>query len=165
VAGEGIYVTGTLGDARAGLEQLRQDARANGPLVRRYLLPEPRVAFALAARGHMTAGLDISDGLSGDLRHLCRASGVGARIMTAALPRSAAFQADDLPLDWMVNGGDDYELVFTAPLAAEPALLAIAAACNTPLTRIGDTEIGSDIRWLDAQHQLVDLPNRAFQHF
>jgi thiamine-monophosphate kinase len=168
--GQGIYVTGTLGDARAGLDLLRQNPAAEGPLVSRYLLPEPRVALALLLAPYLTAGLDVSDGLVGDLGHLCRASGVGARVNVDALPRSPAFAAGQLQdvqfqADWQVSGGDDYELLFTADPAHEAVLFAAARQCNLLLTRIGDTEETSGLCWVNRQGEGVTLHTSAFQHF
>jgi thiamine-monophosphate kinase len=163
--GQGIYVTGTLGDARAGLAILRQTPAAQGPLVERYLLPSPRVALASALAPYMTAGLDISDGLAGDLGHICRASGIGAQVDVDALPRSPAFAASGFPTDWAASGGDDYELLFTADPAHEALLFAAAQRCNVLLTRIGDTQETSGLRWVNCKGEPVTILASSFQHF
>lgn len=164
-AGDGIYVTGTLGDARAGLAQLQQNPAAGGFLAERYLLPQPRVDLALALAPYMTAGLDISDGLAGDLGHICKTSGCGARIDIDALPRSDAFRAADFPDDWMVSGGDDYELLFTAPIKNEEMLMAAAQQHNTLLTRIGYIQTDKDLHWVNRNGDPVTINAYSFQHF
>jgi thiamine-monophosphate kinase len=129
--GDLICVTGTLGDARAGLALLG-DARAGGRsslparhrrfLIARHLRPTPRLREGrLLARHRLaTAAIDLSDGLSGDLAHVCTASGVGALIEAEALPLSAAARAyaetsRTAPPDLALAGGEDYELLFTIP--------------------------------------------------
>ena len=121
-AGDLIFVSGRLGEAELGLRLLRSmAARPGNPLARKHLYPEPRLALGrwLTERRMATAMMDISDGLSTDLRRLCAASGVGARIEVGKLPVVGAesglgargFDALRLALD----GGDDYELLFTVP--------------------------------------------------
>ena len=107
--GDGIYVTGALGGSAAELEEMRLGIarRERGP----QSFPEPRVevGLALARRGFAASCMDLSDGLSTDLRHLCEASGVGAELEAAAIPVAA-----DATLEQALHGGEDYELLFTA---------------------------------------------------
>jgi thiamine-monophosphate kinase len=122
-AGDRIFVSGTLGEAELGLQKLRQGARVsprNDRALRKHLYPEPRVELGqwLAGRKLASSMMDLSDGLSSDLPRLCAASGVGARIEVAQIPSpkvsltpSAPKQFDALGL--ALNGGDDYELLFT----------------------------------------------------
>jgi thiamine-monophosphate kinase len=123
--GDWLYVTGSLGGAAAGLVRLAELARSQSSTGRRglkiparlaatlqpHLAPQPRIAQGmwLARRGLATAALDISDGLSTDLRHLCDESGVAAEVDAALLPVFAG-----ATLDQALNGGEDYELLFTA---------------------------------------------------
>jgi thiamine-monophosphate kinase len=121
--GDLIYVSGELGGSAMGLELLKQSShrkRSWSGLVERHLRPVPRCRLGrfLAQRGLATALIDLSDGLSTDLHHLCSASGVGAvieaqEIPVARLSPSVAACLDGLPLDYAVNGGEDYELLFT----------------------------------------------------
>ena len=123
--GDELWVSGTLGDARLALEVFRGsvalDADAFEAMRARMELPTPRVALGIALRGVATSAIDISDGLLGDLRHVLRRSGVGARLDADALPASAVLAAQPLELrrECTLAGGDDYELLFTAPAARE----------------------------------------------
>ena len=180
--GDDLYVSGTLGDARLALEVFRGTlslpeaafAQARTRLER----PTPRVALGLALRGVATAAADVSDGLLGDLGHILRASGVGAvvdtsiaiqLIATRAYPISteAIFDTKQF-LDCVLAGGDDYELVFTAPPAARQAVAAAAAQAHTPVTRIGQIEArqaDAPIRLVDGQGAPVLHTFAGFDHF
>ena len=136
--GDRVYVSGTPGEAAAGLDALRAGASfdAGDRLVRRYLYAEPRVALGQALVGHATAAMDVSDGLLGDLAKLCAASGVGARIDLDALPVSPALAAvhdRERGERYLLEGGDDYELLFTLPPGADAGALSdaggVAASC------------------------------------
>jgi thiamine-monophosphate kinase len=132
-AGDGIWVTGTIGDAALGLAVARAGA-GDAFLLDRYRLPRPRVGFPLA--GIASAAMDVSDGLVQDLGHLCRASSLGARIDAARVPLSpAAAAASDL-LRCLV-GGDDYEILMAVPHDRTERLLAAAAGVGVPVSRIG----------------------------
>jgi thiamine-monophosphate kinase len=133
--GDAIYVSGTPGDAAAGLA-LRQGRLTAPPagadrLLARFLWPTPRLELGLRLRGLASACIDVSDGLGGDLGKLCRASGVGAEIDSARLPLSDALR-ELLPgpraAAFALRGGDDYELLFTAPPAACAAVESIDGA-------------------------------------
>lgn len=139
--GDSLYVTGALGGAAAGLARLGELAatgRRRPPLIRRslqpllaaHLYPQPRIAqgLRLQQRGWATAALDVSDGLSTDLTHLCEESNVAAEVEQAALPIHAA-----ATLAQALHGGEDYELLFTA---ASVNRLPRAIA-GVPVTRIG----------------------------
>lgn len=135
--GDGIWVTGTIGDGALGLRALRGElADPSGFLAHRYRLPEPRLGLGLG--GIARAAMDVSDGLVQDLGHLARESGVGARIDAASVPLSdAARQAGP---DWLatcLTGGDDYELLLAVPPAHDDALRRAAAARGVAVTRIG----------------------------
>ena len=176
-AGDDLYVSGTLGDARLALDGL-QSRLALPPAElaaarARLDTPTPRVALGLALRGVASAAIDISDGLLGDLRHVLRASGVGARLdadlalrllahgrapADAALPRAVR-------LACVLAGGDDYELAFTAPATARAAVQAAARDCATPVTCIGRIEAEPGLRLVDAAgHPLTDT-FASFDHF
>lgn len=166
--GDHIYVTGTLGDAGAGLAIAQGRLSLAGPaaetLLHRLWRPEPRVAAGLALRGVANAAIDVSDGLAQDLGHILAASGVGAELEVAVLPLSDALLAAGLAQPWRlaVSAGDDYELCFTAPASAEPGLL---AALDCPLTRIGRITAEPGQRWLDADGSPCAPPPRGWDPF
>lgn len=145
--GDGIWVSGTPGDAAAGLAALsgRLDAPAElcDTLIRRFTRPEPRLSLGLVLRGTATACIDVSDGLAGDLGKLCDASKVGAEIDSTLLPRSAALRGAVDPeagRHFVLTGGDDYELLFTLPAGRDAAELQRGA--GVVLTRIGTIVAG-----------------------
>lgn len=122
--GDYIYVSGNLGEAELGLQILRRSrgpANSKNPLLKKHLYPEPRLAMGqwLAKERLASAMMDLSDGLSSDLPRLCAASGVGARLESAKIPgignSDAARKLGSDPLHLALNGGDDYELLFTVP--------------------------------------------------
>ncbi len=140
--GDDVWISGTPGDAAAGLAILegRQpgQGRARDALLQRFQLPEARIALGLALRGLATACIDVSDGLLGDLGKLCTASGVGADLESRELPQSAGLcsvVAPESRLRYALAGGDDYELLFTAPAALRSRIAALQA--GVVLKRIG----------------------------
>jgi thiamine-monophosphate kinase len=158
--GDGLFVTGTIGDAALGLLALQGKlADPTGTLVERYRLPRPRLGLRLGEIAH--AGLDVSDGLVQDVGHLCACSGVAAVIEAALVPLSAAARAAGAKLETILTGGDDYELAIALPPGAE-ALLPGGVA----FTRIGQFEAGPPaVRVVDAQNQPVPLERAGWQHF
>ncbi len=178
-AGDDIYVSGTLGDARLALEALRGTlAPPAGMLAAARLRleqPTPRIALGQALRGMATAAIDVSDGLLGDLGHILKQSGVGACIDTsAAIDLIAACARDDWAkglisseqqLGFVLAGGDDYELAFTAPASQRGAVLAAAQQAQTPITRIGRIEAEPGVRLVDAAGQSVQRRYLSFDHF
>jgi thiamine-monophosphate kinase len=140
--GDDLWVSGTPGDAAAGLAilrgQLPAQGRAREALLARFQLPQARVALGVALRGIATACIDISDGLAGDLAKLCAASGVGADVQSRELPLSAGLcsvATREARLGFALGGGDDYELLFSAD-PADRARLAVLDA-GVVLKRIG----------------------------
>jgi thiamine-monophosphate kinase len=178
-AGDDIYVSGTLGDARLGLDAIRGDIElpsAMFQLVRERLeRPAPRVALGQALRGVATAAIDVSDGLLGDLQHVLDASALGAVIDTSIAINLVAACADitwasglfdaKKRLEYVLAGGDDYELVFTAPVAAREAVQAASTQTDTPVTRIGCIEATPGLRLIDAEGRAVSLTFSSFDHF
>jgi len=178
-AGDDLYVSGTLGDARLALEALRGTlqlpAEALAQARTRLEQPTPRVALGQALRGVASAAIDVSDGLLGDLRHILTASGVGATIRTelamdlaAAGSRLAVERAaisQEKQLEFVLSGGDDYELAFTAPMSARDAVRAASQLAQTPVTRIGSIESETGLRLVDAQGQLMPGRFSSFDHF
>lgn len=171
--GDDVYVSGTVGDARLALEVFRGTVSVSADVFdtarARMETPTPRVALGQALRGIATAAADISDGLMGDLGHILRQSGVGAQLDTDAalslLAAPASALAPHQRLEWVLAGGDDYELVFTAPPAARPAVLAAAQGSHTPVTRIGHIEAEPGIRLRDGLGRPVAGRFPSFDHF
>lgn len=178
-AGDDIYVSGTLGDARLALEALLGHIHLPDELLaqarQRLERPTPRVALGLALRGIASSAMDVSDGLLGDFGHILKASGVGASIRTdetikliaaGAFPSSATGQFDQKLLQQCtLAGGDDYELLFTAPPQHQAAVAAAAAQSQTAVTCIGQVEAAPGLRLLDAQGMPVENRFASFDHF
>ena len=172
-AGDDIYVSGTLGDARLALDVFRGTRSVPAEVFNaarvRMEQPTPRVALGQALRGIASSAIDVSDGLLGDLGHILKQSAVGARIDTeiaAGLMGAAAASLDvDLRIEYVLAGGDDYELLFTAPPGRHDAVLAAARAAGTPVTRIGRIEGEAGLRLVDGAGRLVDRHYGSFDHF
>lgn len=170
--GDEIWVSGTLGDARLALEVFRGSLALAGDAfaqVRAAMeLPTPRVALGSALRGIATSAIDVSDGLLGDLAHILKRSNAGATLQVDALPRSTVLAAQPLALqrNCTLAGGDDYELVFTAPPAQAAAVLAAARGAGVAVTRIGRIEpVSHGLRLVDGDGAAVDQRFAAFDHF
>jgi thiamine-monophosphate kinase len=129
--------------------------------------PEPRVALGLALRGLATSAIDLSDGLVGDLGHVLARSGVGATVEVDALPRGAIVAAQPRALQHrcVLAGGDDYELLFTAPAGQDEAVRAAGERAGVAVTPIGRIEAAAGLRLVDADGQPVVFNERAFDHF
>ena len=163
--GDDVWVSGTLGDGALGLKVLQgelevaNDARAY--LIERYRLPRPRLALGQALRGIASAAIDVSDGLVADLGHILEVSGVGAELHADTLPLSDA--ARDLPgaRDAALSGGDDYELLFTAPPQRRADIAALARRLDLPLTRIGAIRAEPGLHVLDEKGQEPFLPTAS----
>jgi thiamine-monophosphate kinase len=166
-SGDDLWVSGTRGVAALGLAvlpgRLEVAEPARAPLSVRYRLPQPRLALGQALRGLAHAAIDVSDGLLADLGHIIEASKVGAEIRVELLPLSAAGLAG--AQEAALSGGDDYELLFTAPAARRNAIAHLGQRLDLMLTRIGRVEDGSDVRVIDAQGQAIEPTARGWQHF
>lgn len=174
LAGDDIYVSGTLGDARLALEAFRGQLSLPEAVFlacrSRMEAPTPRVALGMALRGVASAAADISDGLLGDLGHILNCSGMGAVLQVDACEQLLACR-DQLALSpaWVrtcvLSGGDDYELVFTAPATQREAVLQAAGRCQTAVTRIGSVRTGAGIELRDAQGRQLTGQFASFDHF
>ena len=177
--GDDIYVSGKLGDARLALEALQGKIELPADLLaaarQRLEQPTPRVALGMALRGIATSAIDISDGLAGDLCHILKASGVGARVDTEVTINLIAARAyinwakatfdTQKQLEMVFSGGDDYELAFTAPPTARGAVQDASSTSQTPVTRIGVIESQPGLRMVDGHGQPVDMQFASFDHF
>lgn len=177
--GDDLYVSGTVGDARLALEAFRGTVSLPQTVFEQVRIrmeqPTPRVALGQALRGIASAAIDVSDGLLGDLQHILTASRVGAVIDTSIAIDLLAARAGltgigstfslNTALTCVLSGGDDYELAFTAPKILRDAVHAAAVQSQTPVTRIGEIQLGTGYRLLDAQGALVADTFRSFDHF
>jgi thiamine-monophosphate kinase len=162
---------GGLGDARLALEVFRGRVTLGGTAferVRRAMeCPQPRIGLGMALRGIASSAIDLSDGLVGDLGHVLKRSQVGATVNVDTLPMSEvlAAMARPLQIECLVAGGDDYELLFSAPPRQREAVLAAAACAEVAVTRIGRIEAAPGLRWVDREGHAVPLKWAAFDHF
>lgn len=173
--GDEVMVTGTLGDAVAGLFALRDPphddahrAALRQLLIERLTRPEPRVAAGIALRGLATACVDISDGLLADLGHICAGSGVGAELEAAQLPRSPALRelhGEDESLQLALGGGDNYELCFTVPPDRLVQVQAALAGIGCGVARIGRIVAGGDVRVRAADGGWLAITMKGWEHF
>ena len=170
-AGDDLYVSGTLGDARAALEVFRGGLSVDRPafetLRRAMEQPQPRVALGQALRGIATSAIDVSDGLLGDLGHILRRSAVGATLEVDALPRSTVLRTLPAALqrEFTLAGGDDYELLFSAPPTSAADVSRAASSSGVQLTRIGRLEAEPGLRLVDASGAAVANGFGSFDHF
>ena len=174
-AGDDIYVSGTVGDARLALEVFRGSLSLDTELFETARLrmeqPQPRVSLGLALRGIANACIDISDGLVGDLGHIMKASGVGAVLTTGWVADSAAISPalQSLPmsrrLDMARAGGADYELLFTAAPNQAPAVQEAANDCDVPVTCIGRISAGQGLQVMDIHGVPISRRFVSFDHF
>lgn len=181
--GDDIYVSGTVGDARLALNTLLGQIDLPPELLtscrQRLETPTPRVALGLALRGIATAAIDVSDGLLGDLGHILENSGVGACIevdtattLIAASPYSTRaagqFGLKISTEQWRslaLAGGDDYELLFTAPADQRAAVMHAGQISQTPVTRIGQIRAEPGLQLVDSQGQRLPNHYASFDHF
>ncbi|MBY0354656.1 MAG: thiamine-phosphate kinase [Rickettsiales bacterium] len=154
-AGDGLYVSGTIGTSALGLKHQQSAAHA------RYLLPQPRVTLGQALRGIASAAMDVSDGLLQDAAHLARASKVGLTIQASRIPlcpvTQEAIANGEFSLQEALTGGDDYELLFTAPANA-------SFPRDVPITCIGHVHAGHDVSILDDTGDVMTFALHGYQH-
>jgi len=173
-SGDDLWVTGTIGDAALGLlvaqgeyEDVDQDDRDY--LISRYRLPQPPVAFGRELVGVASAALDVSDGLLGDLEHICSASQVGAQLDRSALPLSPAFETGLASNEeyWRLvyGGGDDYQILFAAPRGHYERIVDLARAADVQVSCVGRLTSEQRIVVLDEAGQPVEVPPSGFTHF
>jgi thiamine-monophosphate kinase len=178
-AGDRVIVTGTIGDAALGV-MLRRDRvaakrwglnrRLREHLLQRYLVPQPRNALATALRACAHGGMDVSDGLVGDLAKLCRASGVGATIEVARVPLSRAARtalgSEPNLMDAILTGGDDFEVLASVPPAKLDSLRKAARGAGVAITEIGRITRGrAEACFIDAQGRVLKFARPSYSHF
>jgi len=169
--GDLVFVSGTIGDGALGLEaaQGKLDGRLDPAdvafLADRYRLPRPRVALGPRLSGLASAMMDVSDGLVGDLGHICTVSGVAGVIEAGKVPLSPAAARLPNRMVAVLTGGDDYELLFTAPPERQANVLAAAGAAGVSVTAIGRIAAGQGVRALDDAGREMALAGVGWRHF
>jgi len=162
-AGDWLYVSGTLGEARLGLDLLRKGKRTGAAL--RQLRPHPRVRLGILASAYARAGIDISDGFAQDLSHLCLASSLAAQVEVDRLPIGPSLKA--LPrrkqLEFALAGGEDYELILAVPQRRSVGFERACAEKGERVTRIGRLTKGAGVHLRAGGKTLP--PPRGFDHF
>jgi thiamine-monophosphate kinase len=174
-----IFVTGSIGDAALGLRALRGTVPALAPaatafLVDRYRLPQPRVHLGQRLTDIATSAIDLSDGLVADLRHICAVSRLSAIIESSSVPLSPAAREviynDPRHLETALTGGDDYEILFTAPATAAIPLAELSRSCGVAITSIGRMTVPpqidqSDVVVLDDLGRALHFASEGWSHF
>jgi thiamine-monophosphate kinase len=170
-AGDELWISGSLGDARLALEVL-QNKRTLAPDLltkasKRLHRPEPRVALGLALRGIASAAIDVSDGLLGDLGHLLNQSSLSATLFADDLPFGEALLSQTIDTRYALafNGGDDYEICFSAAPDQHQAVISAGHSSQTRVTCIGRLNKGSGIHVQDHQGKIISADNQSFDHF
>ena len=172
--GDAVFVSGTIGDGALGLAailgQLTGVSQSHADfLTDRYRLPRPRLALGRRLRGLVRATMDISDGLMGDLQHICDASHVGATIEIGRLPLSDAARAaitnTSTWIETVIGGGDDYELLFTASPSYEDALTSFGLDVDVPVTRIGTIDGTRGVRVIGPDDREIVPTKIGYRHF
>jgi thiamine-monophosphate kinase len=172
--GDRVYVSGTIGDSAFGLKLAKGEPLTLSPsekssLLDRYRLPQPRLGLGRRLIGVASAAMDVSDGFAADLGHICQASRVGALVEAAKMPVSTALRSvlevGEASLVEVATGGDDYELLFTAPAAVELLLGRIATELALPLTAVGEIRREPGVIVLDQNGRAVELGPGGYRHF
>jgi thiamine-monophosphate kinase len=170
--GDILAVTGTLGDAGAGLALVTgrataEDRAAAAQLIERFEYPTPRVQFGSDARGIASAAMDLSDGLAGDLPRFVGASGLAAHVDVGRLPLSGALRSLATiaqAREWALAAGDDYELLLAVPAQRFDELAAVAGRLNLTFTAIGELRRGTGVTWA-LEGLSFAAPSRGYEHF
>ncbi|MEX2449639.1 MAG: thiamine-phosphate kinase [Rhodospirillales bacterium] len=176
--GDTVYVSGTIGDSALGLAALKKSppGPASGlsvehhqALIARYREPQARIDLGRRLRGLVHAMADVSDGLVADLGHICETSGVRAAIDASCIPLSdaaqSALRADPALLDTVLGGGDDYELVFTAPGESKAEIARLADTLDLAVTAIGTIGAGAGVAICDASGKEINYKTTGYRHF
>ena len=168
--GDFIYVTGELGAAAYALRYLEDSDKNLKPTneeIQRLNKPEPRIEVGLKLRDIATSCVDISDGLFSDLKHILRASKVGAEVKLMYIPYSKSLKLLDkeLAIELALTGGDDYELCFTAPSVVSQSDLE-KVITETQISQIGKiNELSSKLHLIDDDGESYNLKSKCYKHF
>lgn len=161
--GDLVCISGRPGEAAAGLEILQSNGSGD-VLIRRFRRPEPRLQLGGKLPGLASAAIDVSDGLLADLDHVMTASGTGAKLELASLPVSDALRdhAGEHAADYVLAGGDDYELCFCVPAGQRDT---VAALAEQPVTIIGEVVAGTGVEVIAPDGRPYVSGRRGFEHF
>jgi thiamine-monophosphate kinase len=171
--GDDIYVTGNLGNAAFGLKILQNTLKieqndAKSEFVGKYCLPNPQIGAGTALVGLISAAIDVSDGLLGDLSRICDCSGVGAEIYKNILPVSEnatqLLERQENLWSLVLSGGDDYELLFTAAPAKAAEIEAISQKIDVKMTKIGQIKEKTGVNVLDSAGNIITFDNTGYKH-
>ena len=169
--GDALYVSGSLGSARAALDLLDTPASVNRQqetVIARYWKPQPRLMLGSQLRGLASSCIDVSDGLLADAAHLARRSGVGVEILSADLPLQeelVTLIGANRAHEFALTGGDDYELCFSVPGDEEAKLLKLKVQLDVSVTRIGRITHGSGVNVIDRDGQPKPGNRTGYRHF
>ena len=172
-AGDFIFVSGTVGDSALGLisikKKLVMPKKNKEYLMQKYFLPEPRIALGEGLLSIASSAIDVSDGLAQDINHICVNSGIGAELFFSKLPisSSAKILLKKYPKlqEKLLNGGDDYEIVFTANSKFEQRIKILSKKTRTKITKIGLTTKAKHLKILDDQNNEIKIKRLGYQHF
>jgi thiamine-monophosphate kinase len=168
--GHDVWVTGTIGDAVLGLSIAKGELDPHPALLKRYQFPDARVETGMALSGLASACIDISDGLVADAAHLAAASGKSIEIEATMIPFSDPAllwleNEGQAGLESLITGGDDYELLFTAPNNNAASILALQEEIGAPISWIGSVSQGAGVTFRDDMGQLLTIESSGFTHF
>jgi thiamine-monophosphate kinase len=171
---DAVFVTGSIGDAGAGLAVLKGEGVGlsdfdRSALISRYQRPEPRVSLGPQLLGIASSALDVSDGLLADLDHIAKVSEVRVAVDAARIPISSATRAlwgqgQEIVLR-AATSGDDYEIAFTAPASARTRIEELSRTSGVTIAEIGRVEAGSGAHLLDERGKPIAVPRAGFTHF
>lgn len=172
-AGDAIYITGQLGMGAAGLaatqNQLRGAAVFQQKALQHYWQPKVQIQHGLAIAPFASACIDISDGLLADMAHICRASCVGALIERYKLPVATELKQNSTWLQWVLAGGDEYQLCFCVPKAVQADMLNALQQAKLNVTYIGEIVEGDEINFIDGAGDILPVSHhvesRGYRHF
>lgn len=166
--GDDIYVSGSLGGAAYALSLLQQKCAITQSLAARYHCPEPRLTLGNALRGIATSCIDISDGLLADMGQITVASHVGAQLHRHAMPvdkeLAETIAKDEAAWRFALSGGDDYELLFTAPPSARDTIQTLSETLALPITRMGEMVAAHGVTLLDANGAALAITHEGWEH-
>lgn len=168
--GDGIYVSGELGNAAAALHQIKRGKQCYPELINQFYRPQPPVALGVALRNVATACIDVSDGLLADLQHILSVSEVGGELWLDVIPCSLKLkqycEVHDLDaIELACTGGDDYQLCFTMPSKFENKLLENLFQVDVTIKKVGRIVSGKSLQCLDANNAVKVMGRSGYQHF
>ena len=171
--GDFIFVSGTVGDSALGLVSIKKELKIPKKdrefLIQKYFLPEPRISLGEKLLTIASSAIDVSDGLAQDINHICMSSGIGAQLFFSKLPisSSAKLLLKNYPKfkKKILNGGDDYEIVFTASSELEKKIKALSKRTRIKITKIGVMTRAKRFKILDHQNHEIKIKRLGYQHF